>query len=44
VEGHDIKWRDGVSFPQSKALTQDCSCLMELQGQNDEEEHERKNI
>jgi hypothetical protein len=43
VEGHDIKWRDGVSFPPSKALTQDCSYLMKLQGQN-VEEHERKDI
>jgi len=34
VEGNDIRWRDGVSIPQSKALTQNCSCLKDLQGQN----------
>jgi hypothetical protein len=25
--------RDGVAIPQSKTLTQNCSCLKELQGQ-----------
>ena len=42
MEGHDIKWTDGVSIPESIVLTKNCSCLMKLQGQNDEEEHERK--
>ena len=28
-----IKWRDGVAIPQSKTLTQNCSCLKELQRQ-----------
>ena len=32
-EGQDIKWRDGVAIPQSKALTQNCFCLKGLQGQ-----------
>jgi hypothetical protein len=29
----DIKWRDEVAIPHSKTLTQNCSCLKELQGQ-----------
>jgi len=33
VERWGIKWRDGVAIPQSKILTQNCSCLKELQGQ-----------
>jgi hypothetical protein len=28
-----LKWRDRVTKPQSKFLTQNCSCLKELQGQ-----------
>jgi hypothetical protein len=32
VERQGIKWRDGVAIPQSKILTQNCSCLKELQG------------
>jgi hypothetical protein len=40
VEG--IKWRDGVAIPQSKTLTQICSCLKELQGQNGEEPEEKE--
>jgi hypothetical protein len=28
-----IKWRDGVAIPQSKTLVQNCSFLIELQGQ-----------
>jgi hypothetical protein len=31
VEGQGIKWRDEVAIPQSKILTQNCSCLKELQ-------------
>jgi hypothetical protein len=27
-----IKWKDEVAIPQSKTLTQNCSCLKELQG------------
>jgi hypothetical protein len=30
-ERQGIKWRDGVAIPQSKPLTQNCSCLKELQ-------------
>jgi hypothetical protein len=33
VERWGIKWRDEVAIPQSKTLTQNCSCLKELQGQ-----------
>jgi hypothetical protein len=29
--GHQV--RDGVAIPQSKTLTQNCSCVKELQGQ-----------
>jgi len=29
--GHQVK--DGVAIPQSKPLTQNCSCVKELQGQ-----------
>lgn len=28
-----LKWRDGVTNPQSKLLSQDCSCLKELERQ-----------
>ena len=31
-ERQGIKWRDGVTTPQSKTLTQNCSCLKEVQG------------
>ena len=30
MERQDIKWKDGVAIPQSKALTQNCFCLKEL--------------
>jgi hypothetical protein len=33
VERQGIKLRDGVAIPQSKTLTQNCSCIKELQGQ-----------
>jgi hypothetical protein len=29
----DIKWRDEIAIPQSKALTLKCSCLKELKRQ-----------
>jgi len=28
----DTKWKDEVAISQSKTLTQNCSCLKELQG------------
>ena len=28
-----IKWKDGVVISQSKTLTQNCSCLKDLQGE-----------
>ena len=33
VDKQGPKWRDGVTNPQSKFLTQNCSSLKELQGQ-----------
>jgi hypothetical protein len=39
-----IKWRDGVAIPQSKTLTQNCSCLKELQGQKSGEETEGNEV
>ena len=32
VETQSITWKDGVAIPQSKTLTQNCSCLKELKG------------
>jgi hypothetical protein len=43
MEGQDIKCA-GIGLPsQSKALTQNCSCLKELQDKNGEEP-ERKEV
>ena len=33
LEKQGIKWKGGVVIPQSKTLTQNCSCIKELQGQ-----------
>jgi hypothetical protein len=33
VDRQGFKWRDGVNNPQTKFLTQNCSCLKEPQGQ-----------
>jgi hypothetical protein len=33
VDGQDLEQRDRVTNPQSKFLTQNCSCLKKLQGQ-----------
>jgi hypothetical protein len=41
VERQDIKWKDGVAIPQSKALTQNCFCLKELLEKNGEKPKEK---
>jgi hypothetical protein len=33
IERQGIRWKDEVAIPQLKILTQNCSCLKELQGQ-----------
>ena len=41
-ERQDIKWKDGVAIPQSKALTQNCFCLKELLEKNGEKPKEKE--
>ena len=33
VDRQGLKWRDAVAIPLSNFLTEDCSCLKELEGQ-----------
>ena len=42
VERQVIKCRNGFAIPQSKSLTQNCSCLKELQRQNGEKTEKKK--
>jgi hypothetical protein len=42
MEGQGIKWRDGVPITLSKILTQNCSCLGELQGNKWRRTQERR--
>jgi hypothetical protein len=40
--GHQV--RDGITIPQQKTVTQNCSCLQELQGQKNGKDPKEKDI
>jgi hypothetical protein len=41
IDRQGLKWRDWVTNTQTKFLTQNYSCLKELQGQNGTETEEK---